>query len=177
MDYINPNLYIEPETVIIRHFSTQKRDFSIFKYRLGQSESSGKYYKVVRSRRGKFLGKYQFGRLALRDLGYINKLDKWTGKHGITSAKVFLRSPKIQEKAMDKWLIILENGLKVWGGTQHIGKVVQGVKITLSGLLAGAHIGGAKGASKFAKYGYNPRDKFGTTIRDYVKKFQDIKLR
>lgn len=108
------------------------KSFLGFCYDLGFSESSGNYRAV--NRLG-YMGKYQFGRSTLRWVGVYN-----------TSR--FLNSPLLQEKAFvaliskNKWV------LRDYIG-KYNGQTINGVKITESGLLAAAHLGGAGNVMKF----------------------------
>jgi hypothetical protein len=103
-----------------------------FKQALGFKESKNKYQKI--NSLG-YLGKYQFGTETL--------------KVGIHNPQLFLRSPKMQEKAfvalLSKNKAILEDVIE-----RYDGKVVNGVLITESGILAAAHLGG--GISKYFRH-------------------------
>lgn len=127
-----------------------------FKQALGARESNG-LYTIVNSYG--YMGKYQFGKLALRSIG-------------ISDASTFLKDPLLQEKAFDalvsknKW--ILRKEIK-----QFHGKNVGGIHITESGLIAAAHLGGAGSVKKFLKSNGNHsfQDGYGTSIKSYLKKF------
>ena len=99
---------------------------------LGFSESSGNYKAV--NRLG-YLGKYQFGWSALNWVGIHNK-------------RKFLNSPLLQEKAFEalisknKW--VLKDYI-----TEYDGQIIDGIKVTESGLVAAAHLGGAGNVMKF----------------------------
>ena len=56
---------------------------------------------------------------------------------------------------------------------KYSGRVINGVKITESGIIAAAHLGGAGSVKKFLKSnGRNGfKDGFGTSLRSYMKKF------
>ena len=77
------------------------------------------------------MGKYQFGTQALRAIGVQNN-------------KAFLKDPALQEKAFlvllskNKW--ILRNEIE-----KYEGKIINGIEITESGILAAAHLGGVFG--------------------------------
>ena len=131
-----------------RHPEVARRgDLNAFKTALAGRESGGKYY--IENRYG-FLGKYQFGTDALKDLGYIGADGKWTGKDGIRSAEDFKRSPQAQERAMDLWVKQKLRGVKRF--ERYVGQTVRGVPITRSGLVAGAHLVGTGGIEAF----FNP---------------------
>jgi hypothetical protein len=127
-----------------------------FKQAIAIKESQG-LYKLV-NRYG-YMGKYQFGKSTLRAIGVKNIQD-------------FLNNPKLQERAFkallskNKWELRKEIN-------RYDGKVINGVKITESGLLAAAHLGGANSVKSFlkSKGKRSFRDGFGTSIKTYIKKF------
>jgi len=145
------------ETVNVNfNFPFTGKSYTGFKQAVAIKESQG-LYKLV-NRYG-YMGKYQFGKSALRALG-------------ITNTKDFLNNPHLQERAFkallskNKWELRKEI-------SQFEGKVIKGVKITESGLLAAAHLAGAGSVKAFLKSnGKNGfRDGFGTSLKSYIKKF------
>jgi len=132
------------------------KTFVGFKEAIAFKESGGNYFTV--NTYG-YLGKYQFGRETLKLIG-------------VNNTKQFLRNPKLQEKAFianaqrNKW--ILRRDIK-----NFVGKRLDGVLITESGILAAAHLAGAGNVKKYLRsYGLNNfADGFGTTIRYYMNKF------
>ncbi len=135
---------------------TLGKSFVGFKEALGFKESQGKYYMV--NTLG-YLGKYQFGSSALRFYGLSNTAD-------------FLRNSALQERvfilncAYNKWTLRKD--------IQHsVGKRMNGVLITESGILAAAHLAGARGVKKFLRsFGRSEaRDAYGSSITHYMKRF------
>ena len=132
------------------------KSFVGFKEALAFRESRGNYFTV--NTHG-YLGKYQFGKNTLKLIGIYN-----TNK--------FLSDPKLQEKAFiantarNKW--ILRRDIK-----RFVGKIVGGVLITESGILAAAHLAGPGSVKKFLRsYGaIGFADAYGTTIKSYMKRF------
>lgn len=128
---------------------------------LGFRESSGNYKAVNKFG---YLGKYQFGRKTLDALGYKN-----------ISNRTFLSDPALQEQVMEDLLVhnkkILRRYIK-----KYEGKVVHGVYITESGILAAAHLAGAGNVRKFFRKGYEFRDGNGTKMTSYMKKFSNYEL-
>lgn len=129
---------------------------------IGHRESSNRYDVV---NKWGYMGKYQFGRKTLKNLGYD------------ISKKEFLNSPHIQEKAM---LDLLEHNRKIlqayidyWDGRKINGKV-----ITESGILAAAHLAGAGNVKRFLRKGEEFRDGNGTKLTSYLTQFSgyDINL-
>jgi hypothetical protein len=127
-----------------------------FKEAVAFKESQGKY-RLVNSLG--YMGKYQFGSKALRAIGVRND-------------KAFLKDPALQEKAFiallskNKW--ILRNEIE-----KYEGKIISGVEITESGILAAAHLGGAGSVKNFFKNRGNRhfRDAYGTSLKSYMRAF------
>ncbi|MEP3836687.1 MAG: peptidoglycan-binding protein LysM [Algibacter sp.] len=132
------------------------KSFVGFKEALAFKESGGDYSSV--NTYG-YLGKYQFGSETLKLIGIYNP------------AK-FLKSPKLQEKAFiansarNKW--ILRRDIK-----NFVGKRINGIIITESGILAAAHLAGPGSVKKYLRsYGLdNFADGYGTTVHYYMKRF------
>lgn len=132
------------------------RFFVGYKEAIAFKESQGKYKKV--NTYG-YVGKYQFGGEALKDIGVKNR-------------RKFLNNPKLQEKAFiallskNKWQLKKEI-------VAYEGKIIGGVRITESGLLAAAHLGGVNSVKKFLQSNGNKKckDRFGTSIKKYLKDF------
>ncbi len=127
-----------------------------YKEAIGFKESQGKYH-IVNSLG--YMGKYQFGANTLRALG-------------IYDTARFMSSPALQEKAFvallskNKWILRKEI-------EKYDGKVVGGVLVTESGILAAAHLGGAGSVKKFFKSNGTRtlRDDFGTSLRSFMKNY------
>ena len=106
-----------------------------------------------------YMGKYQFGRSTLRTVG-------------VYDFQEFLRNASWQDKAFkaliarNKWELRKE--IKTYKG-----RVINGIKITESGLIAAAHLGGAGSVKKYLRSnGRNGfKDGFGTSLKSYMKKF------
>jgi len=132
------------------------KSFIGFKEAVGFKESQGRY-SVVNT--FGYMGKYQFGRGTLKLIGVYN-----TG--------TFMKDPNIQEKAFEanlsrnKW--VLRRDIK-----RFTGRVIGGVKVTESGILAAAHLGGPGNVKKFLRsYGATVfSDAYGSSVRYYMKKF------
>ncbi|WP_408034054.1 peptidoglycan-binding protein LysM [Tenacibaculum sp. 1_MG-2023] len=132
------------------------RDFVGFKEALAFKESQGKY-RVVNTLG--YLGKYQFGKETLKRFRIYNTTH-------------FLKTPELQERTfaayckLNKW--ILRKDIK-----RSVGKTINGVKITESGILAAAHLSGAGNVKKFLRSNGSIRfnDAYGTSIQSYLKKF------
>ncbi len=127
-----------------------------FKEAIGFKESQGKYHKV--NTLG-YMGKYQFGKSTLATIG-------------IKDSSHFINTPKLQEKAFVALLAKNKWELRDEIATYE-GKVVDGVRITESGILAAAHLGGAGSVKKFLKSNGEKKckDAYGTSVKSYMKQF------
>lgn len=127
-----------------------------FKEAIAFKESQGKYKKI--NSLG-YLGKYQFGTATLKTIGVHN-------------SAAFLNNPDLQEKAFiallakNKWE--LRDEIEKYEGT-----LLNGIRITESGILAAAHLGGAGSVKKYFKNNGKRylRDAYGTSLRSYMKAF------
>jgi len=132
------------------------KSFEGFKEALAFKESRGDYFTV--NTLG-YLGKYQFGSETLKVIGIYNP-------------NQFLYNPELQEKAFianaerNKW--VLRKDIKRFEG-----KLIAGVKVTESGILAAAHLAGPGSVKKFLRSygGNNFADAYGSTVKHYMKKF------
>lgn len=113
-----------------------------------------------------YIGKYQFGRAALKEIGY-----------GSLRVSEFRKNPSIfPEEAQDEAIImLLKINRKRLESTieKYEGKYIAGIKITEAGLLAAAHLAGASGVKRFLRTNgrYNPSDSYGTRLSDYLLEF------
>lgn len=127
---------------------------------LGYRESSNRYDVV--NQYG-YMGKYQFGRTTLKGLGY-----------DITRSE-FLSSPDIQEEAIRKLLKankkVLKRQIKKFDG-----KLVNGILVTESGLLAAAHLVGPGSVKKWVRNGKMFEDGNGIKLTEYIQTFNGYQL-
>jgi len=130
--------------------------FNGFKEAVGFKESQGDYTTV--NTLG-YLGKYQFGKSTLE-------------RFKIYDTQLFLNTPELQEDAfialcsLNKW--ILRKDIK-----RSVGKKINGIKITESGILAAAHLSGAGNVKKYLRSNGESRfkDAYGSSIQHYLKEF------
>ncbi|MFD2565980.1 peptidoglycan-binding protein LysM [Pseudotenacibaculum haliotis] len=147
-------------TVAIEEDSFQipflQNNFVGFKEALAFKESQGRY-RVINTLG--YLGKYQFGKTTLE-------------RFRIYDTDGFLKNPELQERVflaycrVNKW--ILRKDIE-----RSVGKVINGIEITESGILAAAHLSGAGNVKKYLRSNgnYNFSDAYGATIQSYMKKF------
>ncbi len=135
---------------------TIDNSFIGFREALAFKESQGKYSRVNSFG---YLGKYQFGKTTLHRLKIYNTAD-------------FLANPVMQEEAfvalcsLNKW--ILKRDIQ-----RSVGKKINGVEITESGILAAAHLAGAGHVKKYLRSNGSIifADAYGTNVQHYMKKF------
>jgi hypothetical protein len=142
-----------------------------------------------------YMGKYQFGEIALKDIlqKNPNESDKdyekriksyWPNNFGKvrTEADFNYFQSKFKNKGTDFWpehkqdlamKQLLKNNKAYLGDyiDKWVGKKKKGIKITLSGLLAGAHLLGPSNVKDFLDKGKIAKDGYGTPITEYIKKF------
>lgn len=147
---LKPTDYINLNVPFIGRFFIGYKEAIAFK------ESQGQYKKI--NSLG-YLGKYQFGMETLKTIG-------------ITDSLRFINSPRLQEKA---FVALLSKNK--WELKDYIekfeGKIVDGVKITESGILAAAHLGGAGSVKRFLDTDGKRKckDDYGTSVRTYMRDF------
>ena len=132
------------------------KNFVGFKEALAFKESQGKY-RVINTLG--YLGKYQFGSTTLE-------------RFKIYNTTLFLHNPELQEQVfiaycrVNKW--ILRKDIR-----RSVGKTINGIKITESGILAAAHLSGAGNVKKYLRSNgqRNCSDAYGSSIKSYMKDF------
>lgn len=123
-----------------------------------------------------YSGAFQFGEAALQDAGVYTPGTggRWSGTFNIPGLgtmdyDTWLHSPKAQVASLNAWNNNLLEGIRSMGLDRYIGQVVNGVPITLEGLLGGAHIGGLGGVQTFLTGRGDPADANGTRVSDYIR--------
>lgn len=136
-----------------------------------------------------YIGLFQFGEAALIDLGYYKhwnansdktKANDWTGnwvgKNGINSLSDFLKSPSKQIQIIGQWIDFLCERLRNRNFNEYYGKIINGIEITESGAIAGAHLVGDGGLGSFLgvpgfKGNYKESDGNNVHISKYIDLF------
>ena len=136
------------------------RDHTAFLHNIGHYES-GNRYSVVN--KWGYMGRYQFHISTVEAVGIK------------TTKKKFLNSPSLQEEAMDRLLTSNYKTLRRYI-KKYDGKVLHGVVVTKSGVLAAAHLGGAGNVRNWFRRGVNFADANGTQITKYMKIFSNYQL-
>jgi hypothetical protein len=142
-----------------------------------------------------YMGKYQFGEIALKDIlqkgsgeseeDYEKRISQyWPKNFGKirTEADFNFFKSRFKNKGTDFWpehkqdlamKQLLKNNKAYLGDyvDKWVGKKKDGIKITLSGLLAGAHLLGPSNVKNFLDNGTIAKDGYGTPITEYIEKF------
>jgi hypothetical protein len=111
------------------------------------------------------MGKYQFSPNTVRGLGF--KVTK----------KEFLQNEELQDSVMVAYM--RQNNRELNSIIKkYDGKVVKGVQVTRSGILAAAHLGGSQSVVNYFSTDdwTGLTDANGTSIREYMKTFSKYKL-
>ncbi|MBD2851028.1 M23 family metallopeptidase [Acinetobacter baumannii] len=141
-----------------------------------------------------YIGFFQFGEAALIDLGYYKhwndnsdktKANDWTGSwvghNGVNSLSDFLKSPAKQIQIIGEWIDLLCKRLRNRSFNEYYGKIVNGIEITESGAIAGAHLVGEGGLGSFLgisgfKGNYKEVDGNNVHISRYIDMFNHYDL-
>lgn len=149
-----------------------------------EPESRGKYN--VANEFG-YVGKYQMGRIAFKDIGYS---DEWIDSvrasiYSVENSKgrklyyfdTTFFPPAEQEEAICKYFRKIENRYLRKDIEKYVGKTIGGVYITKAGIL-GASLLGCGYVNKFldSNGDINPTDAYGTSIKSRLVLFQDFEL-
>ena len=150
-------------------------DQADFLHQLGEMESE--MNPAARNPYG-YIGLFQFGEAALQDAGYYNGdttqannwNGTWSGRGGATSLNAFLSNPDLQVQAIVAYQNQLLSQIHQYGLDASIGRTIDGVPITMSGLLAGAHLVGIANLQRFVNSGGAtvPRDGNGVSVTTYI---------
>ena len=159
------------EEYLIKQEQIRKQlEFDKFLNHLGYKESRNNW--KAYNKYG-YIGEFQFGKSALKATGYQH-ITFWN----------FKRNPQIfppidQRLAVEK---LIELNIKRLGLTDSIiikdSTYINNILITKAGLVAAAHLGGARGVQLFlnSQGKINKRDAYGTSIADYLQEFSNFEI-
>jgi hypothetical protein len=134
---------------------------------LAMRESGGKW-DIVGGYNNSYIGLYQFGDNALKDIGYDIRVSQF--KNGNKDVFPIEEQHRALNKLMDK------NRHYMRAYMHHIGTMKDGILITEAGILAGAHLVGHRGMKKWLDGKGDSVDGFGTKVSSYVKMMENVKL-
>ena len=140
------------------------KDLRMFMHDVAMRESNNTPTAI--NKRG-YLGKYQFHQRTLHQLGIF------------VSDETFLNDESLQDSAMVLLLKKNDASLRTLI-KQYSGQYYDGVYVTRSGILAGAHLVGIGGVQTFFNVAISPhptQDSNGTTVQDYMTEFSGYKFK
>jgi len=146
----------------------EKKSFNEFLEKLAFRESSGNWKAINRFG---YMGKYQMGKLALRDIG----MDSITPIKFRKDSSIF--SEKLQDVAIKKYIRknrkYLKDCIERYRNT-----TINGIFITESSILGAAHLVGHRSVKEWLNCGglIKKVDGNGTTIESYLKLFSGYKI-
>ncbi len=161
----------DEQRVIDRENATRKRHANVYQSLFG-TESGGNF--GAANSEG-YVGRSQFGQDRLDDFtratgrGHLNTSDIVVNKGDSEAVKK--QKAELQKK-IEKWHFADVNDYIDKNDLMRFeGQTIGGVKMTRSGMIAMAHLGGSRGMEKFLTSGgkYNPSDSNGTSLRDYAR--------
>lgn len=146
-------------------------EYQAFLDELGFRESSNDY--TVVNRFG-YMGRYQLGTLALREIGYMDENGAWTDlahTAGIYTRQDFLNSPQVQDAAVRAYHEKTYGYIKALGLDAYVGSTYCGILVTESGLLAACHLVGVVGMQKGLRTGQHVYDGNHVSAAVYMELF------
>jgi len=144
-------------------------DYESYAKKIGEKESGGKYDEV--NTLG-YLGKYQFGAMALEDMGLVKKAVGEKGQKALNNSEnwniaggkqAFLNNPQLQEDTMKRYTMQNFKSLNRLGVVNKNTPPEQ-----IAGYLASSHLLGPGGALKLSQ-GISGSDAYGTSASSYYK--------
>ena len=166
-----------PHWIAIRPQTATGREFGDFVYGIGFRESTNNYRRVgTVDPNDHKLGRFQFGRAALIDVGLRDANGNWSqtaNEMGIFTDDDYLNNPVAQNYAMEGFLRVNWRYITNAGFHRYVSTYMNGVLITESGLLASTHLMGIGNMRTALRNGdlTSVRDGLGTTPLEYMTRF------
>lgn len=169
-------ILLENQIELIQNKKIQKKrkkfkhkSFDHFLWELAQRESGNNW--TAYNKWG-YMGKYQFGNIALRDLGY----------DGCFTFEEFKKNPEVFPEWLQDELIVKYIKKNKWYLRRYIekyiGDTIAGIRITESGIIAAAHLVGSGNTGKWFSNNGNVdiKDGNGVSIKHYLKLFSGYQI-
>lgn len=117
-----------------------------------------------------YFGLYQFGEVAMRDLGL--NID-----HRYFTANIGKYTEEVQDSICIEYCKLNKHYLRRY--YCYLGSVINGIEVTESGMIASAHLVGNGGVKKWLRSNGKEvvTDSFGTSIEEYMSTFKNLKLK
>ncbi len=156
-----------PQSALPHEKKPRKRQYRHFKYVLAKRESAND--SSVVNQYG-MIGLYQFSPGALKDCGVSVDVSEF-------KVKPWIFNKRKQNNVMDRWVKVLYGYMSDYI-EKYDGKRVQGVKIDLSSIIAGAHLVGPNAMKQWLdSHGKKvKKDGNGVNVIEYLKLFQGYDL-
>ena len=156
-------------SVVTSALSDFDDDYGAFLDKMGYYESRNNYN--VKNEYG-YMGRWQMGHMALQDIGFMinsTTYSSMAAKFGVYSDEDFLNSPAAQDYCIQLFDKKLYGYIKYYGDEKYVGQTMWDIKITLSGLVAAAHLVGAGGLHNMLKSGNIACDAAGNQATFYLR--------
>ena len=160
-------IHLRYNLICTLHDKENQKQFDAFTTALGKRESNNDWQAT--NPYG-CIGEWQFAEGTLKMLGYKN-INRQT-----FTANPAIFTKEMQRKALEKLVQINLAGLQPY--MHYVGKVINGVKITKAGLIAGTHLGGIGSVQRYLTSNgqVNVHDANGTSIADYIQAFSQYRV-
>lgn len=144
-------------------------DFGAFLEKLGYYESRNTYN--IKNEYG-YLGRWQMGHLALQDVGFMTDSTHYSSlaaSYGVYSDEDFLNSPEAQDYCIQALCKKTWSYIRYYGDDQYLGQTMWDIRITISGMIAAAHLVGVGALHNMLKSGVVATDANGATATFYLR--------
>lgn len=166
--------------ILVATLARAGTDYADFLNALAKRESS--LNRTAENTQTHYIGLFQFGEAALKDIGIYSGdstrtndwTGTWSGKYGATSKGAFMASGDAQLSAIADYQKLTWNSyLKGNGAEAYLGRTINGVVVTESGLIAASHLVGAGAVLAWLRSNgaTNPTDASGTQMTEYMSAF------
>jgi len=149
-----------PKGNIINPKLTVENDYTRFRKLMADKESTNNWKAVNQFG---YIGLFQFGKPALEDCGV--SIDSKSFK---TDPSIF--DEDLQLETFDKWTKILYRYTETYI-SKYNGKTIHGIKVTTSGIIAGAHLVGHGNIKRWLNGEEGIKDGNGVDVSEYVELF------
>ncbi len=158
----------DKKMIAANRLKLRQQEFIKFLDALGAKESSNNW--KTYNQYG-YIGEWQLGKAALKDIGY-NHITFQAFKN---NPYIFPRAEQLI--AVTKLIDLNTKKLEPYI-IKYVGDTIKGIKITKSGILAGAHLGGPGGVIKFldSNGSIDRKDALGTPLSHYFNTFNNYNL-
>ncbi len=161
---LQPNTMVTLPQVDLSIEDTKLDKFAEYAERIAHDESRGDPNAIKST--GSYVGLYQIGDLAFKDIGWELRV-----KDIRNDPSIFTREKQLKalRAIADKNESYLREHIK-----EYDGKFVHGVKVTKYGILASAHLVGARKVKRFLDNGEMAYDGNGVSVKHFMNRMADL---